>query len=188
MTSVEDRYLLQKLKEGDIQALEVLFDKYYGNLCRYLMVLFKNQLLVEHISQDIFIYLWENRKNLEINSSLESYLYTAGKYKALNQLRNLKRQEKIKERLGHLQQKEEKSIESKIEVTELEQIINDAIDSLPGRCKEIFRLSREEDKSYKEIAKLLNISINTVEGQMSIALKKLRTLLRPFYLKILMSL
>lgn len=188
MTSIEDRYLLHKLKEGDIRALETLFNKYYGNLCRYLMLLFKNQLLVEHITQDIFVYLWENRKKLEINTSIESYLYTAGRYKALNQLRNIKRQEKIKENIGSNQNKETEGSDAMIEVIELERIINEAVETLPSRCRQIFKLSREEDMSYKEIACLLNISINTVEGQMAIALKKLRTLLRPFYLRMFLSL
>ena len=179
MTNIEDQYLLQKLKEDDIHALETLFHRYYGNLCRYLLLIFRNQLLVEHIAQDLFIYLWENRKTLQINGSIESYLYTAGRYKALNQIRNSKRQEKIREEIGNSKLKSTDLSGSTIEINELEKIIEDAVNLLPARCQQIFRLSREEDKSYKEIAKLLNLSINTVENQMTIALKKLRKLLGP---------
>jgi len=182
MANIEDSYLLQKLKEGDTLALEAIFNKHYADLCRYLFLLFKNQVIVENITQDIFVYLWENRKKIEITTSLESYLYSAGRYKALNQIRNKKRQEKIREQIGEVNYKNTIHPDTVLEIKELERIIEDAISSLPERCRQIFRLSREEDLSYKEIAKLLNISVNTVEGQMGIALKKLRANLRPLYL------
>jgi RNA polymerase sigma-70 factor, ECF subfamily len=180
----DEAFLLQKLKEGDIRALEVIFNQHYGNLCRYLLLLFKNQLLVEHIAQDIFVYLWENRQSIEIKSSLESYLYSAGRYKALNQVRNANRRATLNQFIAETQTNEEKTSDSILELKELEQIINDAISTLPERCQKIFRLSREEDMSYKEIAQMLNISVNTVENQMAIALKKLRVILRPFYIRL----
>jgi RNA polymerase sigma-70 factor, ECF subfamily len=183
MENAEEAFLLQKLKEGDIKALEVIFNRNYTDLCRYLVLLFKNQLLVEHIAQDIFVYIWENRKTLEIRKSFKAYLYTAGRYKALNEIRNAKRREKIKTEVVSNQSDYEPS-DKLLEISELEQIIEDAIKTLPNRCQQIFRLSREEEKSYKEIAAFLNLSLNTVEGQMAIALKKMRTILRPFYVQI----
>jgi RNA polymerase sigma-70 factor (ECF subfamily) len=181
----EELFLLQKLKEGDIHALEIIFNKHYSNLSRYLLLLFKNEILVDHIAQDIFVHLWENRETLEIKTSLESYIYTAGRFKALNQVRDAKIQNDIRQRISdqvHKPYYENAPIESE----ELETIINEAINALPDRCRKIFRLSREDEMSYKEIADYLNISINTVEGQMSIALKKLRKVLSPFYLQILL--
>lgn len=177
----EDIYLLQRLREDDVQALKVLFDRYYTNLCRYLSLLFKNQIVAEHIVQDIFVYLWENRRTIEIVSSLESYLHSAGKYKALNHIRNIKRRDEIHQALLEGKPVESAEMEEKLETDELEKVIASAIESLPGRCRQIFMLSRENDLSYKEIAKLLDISLNTVENQMAIALKKLRKILRPYY-------
>lgn len=184
MINTDELFLLNKLKEGDINALEVIFHKHYGSLCRYLLLLFKNELLVEHIAQDIFVYLWENRESLEIRTSLESYLYTAGRYKALNQIRDSKRQETIRGNLV-VSEEEYNDPESTLEIKELEKIIEDAINTLPARCQRIFRLSREDEMSYKAIAEFLNISVNTVEGQMAIALKKLRIILKPFYFQLL---
>ncbi len=186
MGNTDELFLLNKLKEGDINALEVIFHKYYGSLCRYLLLLFKNELIVEHIAQDIFIYLWEKRESLEIKTSLESYLYTAGRYKALNQIRDSKCREAIRKNLITSENEYNSDPELKLEIKELERIIEDAIKTLPARCQQIFRLSRGDEMSYKEIAELLNISVNTVEGQMAIALKKLRTILRPFYLQLLL--
>jgi RNA polymerase sigma-70 factor (family 1) len=184
MITNEDLFLLQKLKEGDIHALEVIFNKHYNNLSRYLLLLFKNELLVEHVAQDIFIYLWENRSDIEIHVSLESYIYSAGRYKALNQLRNARLQEAVREKLsspGH----DEAPADLAYEKKELEKLIEEAISTLPPRCQQIFRLSREEDMTYKQIAEYLKVSTNTVEGQMSIALKKLRSALKPVYFKLL---
>lgn len=184
MGSTEEAYLIQKLKEGDIKALEVLFNKHYGNLCRYLLLLFKNQLVVEHIAQDIFVYLWENREQIVIRTSIESYLYTAGRYKALNQIRNKTRRENINNSLYTATDQNVASSDIIMEQKELEEIIENAINSLPSRCQQIFRLSRNEDLSNKEIAKILNISVNTVENQMGIALRKLKASLRPYYMQI----
>lgn len=186
MADYDESYLLQRLKEGDINALEVIFNRHYSNLCRYLLLLFKNNLHVEHIAQDIFVYLWENRKSLEINTSFASYIYAAGRYKALNQIRNAKRQQAIKENISTLQNDSDIASDSILEIKELEKLIEDAISSLPNRCQQIFRLSREEEMSYKEIAAFLNVSIHTVEGQMAIALNKLRKILRPFYMQLLL--
>lgn len=183
MENINDSFLLAKLKEGDINALEVIFNKHYSNLCLYLLLLFKNELLIEHVAQDIFIYLWEKRETIEIKNSLESYLYSSARYKALNQIRNAKRQEQIRERIYDSQTKNVNETDTQFEVNELERIIENAINTLPSRCQRIFRLSREDDLSYKEIAEILNVSINTVEGQISIALKKLRPILRPFYFR-----
>lgn len=180
---MDELYLLRKLKDDDVNALEVIFNRYYEDLCKYLLMLFRNEIVVEHIAQDIFIYLWENRRTIEIKSSLKSYLYSAGRYKALNQLRNKSKQEEINKRIFEVQNGTETI--SGIEISELEKVIEESISLLPGKCQKIFRLSREEELSYKEIAELLNISINTVENQMSIALKKLRAILRPFYVQIL---
>jgi RNA polymerase sigma-70 factor, ECF subfamily len=187
MENVEEIFLLQKLKEGDIKAMEVIFNRHYSDLCRYLVLLFKNQLLVENIAQDIFVYIWENRTTIEINKSIQSYLYTAGRYKALNEIRNTRRREVIRTEIVNSQNDSDVASDTALEIKELEELIENAISSLPDRCQHIFRLSREDDMSYKEIAKFLNLSINTVEGQMSIALKKMHKILRPYYLQIFLT-
>jgi RNA polymerase sigma-70 factor (family 1) len=184
MAKIDEDYLLKKLKEGDIHALEVIYKGYYASLCRYLSLLFKKQVPVEQIADDIFIYIWEHRESLEIKTSLESYLYTAGKYKALNKIRDSRRREEIYNDFGTSQSRITNSPEFIMELTELDDIIGKAVEKLPERCQKIFRLSREEDLSYAEIAELLNISIRTVENQMSIAFKKIRNFLKLFYLRL----
>jgi RNA polymerase sigma-70 factor (ECF subfamily) len=183
MENEDEILLLQRLKDDDIKALEIIFHHHYANLYKYLLLIFRNQLLVDHIAQDIFIYLWENRKHLRIQTSLESYLYTAGRYQAINQLRNARRRERINLRLSQGEDDSGPSPFALLESKELEKIIEEAISTLPERCQQIFRLSREEELPYKEIADVLHISVNTVETQMGIAFRKLRQVLHPFYLR-----
>jgi RNA polymerase sigma-70 factor, ECF subfamily len=186
MKKLEEAYLLKKLNEGDIGAFELIFKMHYANLCRYLLMLFKNQSVIDHIAQDVFVYIWENRETITIKTSIRSYLYSAGRYKAINQIRNLKRHEQIEESFA-VKEFSENTTERMVELKDLDRIVNDAIKSLPARCQQIFRLSRDQDLSYKEIAQMLDLSVNTVENQMSIALKKLRGILRPFYLQLFFS-
>lgn len=184
MENEDEILLLQRLKDDDIKALEAIFHQHYSRLYNYLLLIFRNQLLVEHIAQDIFIYLWENRKTIRIKTSLESYLYSAGRYQAINHLRDARRHERINLRIAETYDNAVQSPFTILESKELEKIIEDAISTLPERCQQIFRLSREEELQYKEIAEVLHISVNTVETQMGIAFRKLRQALHPFYLRI----
>ena len=87
---MEDAALILQLKNDDAEALKALFNRYYHPLKGYLFLLFKNESLAENIAQDIFVYLWENRSQIEIRTSVEAYLYSAGRYRGLNHLRNNK--------------------------------------------------------------------------------------------------
>jgi RNA polymerase sigma-70 factor, ECF subfamily len=66
--------LIKRVKSGDIKALEKIFVRYYVSLCKFLSLVFKNQIEAENVAQDIFVYLWEHRENIEIKESVESYL------------------------------------------------------------------------------------------------------------------
>jgi RNA polymerase sigma-70 factor (ECF subfamily) len=184
---MEDAALLLRLKNDDAEALKALFNRYYHPLKSYLFLLFKNETLAENIAQDIFVYLWENRFQLEIRTSVEAYLYSAGRYRGLNQLRNNKLHATILQKINQ-SNTVGFSPNQALEMQELETMIEDSIFALPKRCQEIFRLSRFEELNYKEIADRLGISVNTVENQMAIALKKLRKSLRPFYFQMLFNL
>jgi RNA polymerase sigma-70 factor (ECF subfamily) len=134
----------------------------------------------ENIVQDIFVMLWEKREVLEIKVSLAPWLFTLVKNRCLDFLRH--------EMAGKEFAKEYEAKRIALEQLdyafssdeELEEILAAAINSLPERCREIFIKSRVEGKKYKEIAAELEISINTVENQMSIALKKLRIRLKDY--------
>ena len=122
----------------------------------------------ENISQYVFIILWENRDFIEHIDNMNAYLFRLVRNKCLDYLKH-----KV------FEQRYVESVQTSYEVDVVEDndteiLIRAAINSLPKRCRDIFLLSRVEGLKYKEISEQLGISVNTVECQMGIALKKLR--------------
>ncbi|WP_080905960.1 RNA polymerase sigma-70 factor [Parabacteroides sp. Marseille-P3160] len=134
----------------------------------------------ENIVQDVFVILWEKREVLEIKVSLISYLFSLVKNKCMDYLRHKLIEDKGQEELSAKLYSLELMDQTFSSEEEIEQIINSSIAKLPERCRKIFIKSHIEGKKYREIAEELNISVNTVENQISIALKKLRVLLKDY--------
>ena len=181
----EELYILTKMIDGDIDSFKYFFDRYYNDLCNFVHVYLHDQSLSEEIVQDIFVYFWENKEKIQINTSVRSFLFSASKFRSLNLLRDTKSQKRIIEEIGKTKSQfpyEEEG--SHLDADEFKKILNAAVDQLAPKCREIFLLSKYEELSNKEIAEQLGISVKTVEGQMTIALKKLREYLLPFREKI----
>ena len=142
----------------------------------------------EEIVQELFVRFWEQRETKDITTSVRAYLYTSVKNACLNQLKHLK----IKEKYKHEQEREltfnSSHEQNGLEVSELDQKIHAAINSLPEGRRKIFILSRFDGLKYQEIADKLNISIKTVENQIGNALKFLRKNYFEFLLFIFSSL
>lgn len=174
----KELFIIKKMIDGDMDAFKHFFDSYYSDLCNFLNLYLKNQYVAEEIVQDIFVHFWENKENLNVNTSVKSYLYSATKYKGLNHIRNSKRREEIHAKLDIEQASEitYNDFDEKV----LRDILYKAKKSLPPKCLQIFQLSQDDQLSNKEIANQLGISIKTVENQMTIAYKKLRTYLQPY--------
>jgi RNA polymerase sigma-70 factor (ECF subfamily) len=163
----------KKLKPGgrlDSRAFEELFRDYFTPL-----MLFARKILVDEddareVVHKVFIALWEKREEIDLTSSLKSYLFTSVHNRSLNVLRDRKKfsDEELPEVAGDW------DVSTQIESMELEEKIREAIQSLPEKCRQVFELNRFEGLKYSEIAQKLNISVKTVENQMSKALKILR--------------
>ncbi|MGQ8335337.1 RNA polymerase sigma-70 factor [Sunxiuqinia sp. A32] len=168
--------------EGDEIAFKYFFDTYYDDLCNFVNSYLRDTTLSEDIVQNIFIYLWEKRKLLPSDCSIKSYLYTASKNKSLNFLRNQKSRNQILENFKIAGQNEffEYSSDQYMEFEELKTIIENAVNNLPAKCKTVYQLSRNEGLTNKEIAERLQISVKTVENQITIAIKKLKENLQPY--------
>ena len=181
----EELFIVKKMIEGDIDSFKYFFDRYYSDLCNFVHVYLHDQILAEEIVQDIFVFFWENREKLKINTSVKAFLFSASKFKSLNLLRDTKTKRRIVENIGKtepFQTTEQDS--SYIDADEFKKILDLAIDQLAPKCREIFMLSKRNDLTNNEIATQLGISVKTVENQMTIALKKLREYLLPFREKI----
>ena len=183
--TTEELFIVKKMIEGDIDSFKYFFDKYYNDLCNFVNIYLHDKVLAEEIVQDIFVYLWGNKENLRINTSVKAYLFTASKLKSLNHLRDTRNQKRIIDQLGKSAASDTIDFDdSLVDTEEFRKILDAAIEQLPPKCKKIFLLSKKEELSNKEIAEQLGISVKTVENQMTVALKKLREYLLPYRGKI----
>ncbi len=172
MIQDQNQLLYSKIKHGDEDAFNQVFNLYYSRLCFFADHLVHDFDLCRSIVQDVFVDIWINRENLDIRFSLRSFLFQSVKNRALNVLKHRKVESKF---IAEQKKKDEPfSVQDLMEEAELNDKINSAIHELPPKCKEIFILCRIEGLRYWEIAERLNISVKTVEMQISIALKKIR--------------
>lgn len=160
------------------------FDKiyvlYYSRMFRFAKeyVLFDED--AENIVQDVFLLLWEKREVLDIQISLVSYLFALVKNKSLDYLRHKVIADEYKQELSAKLTALELLNYSFTSDEEIEQILMTAINKLPERCRQVFLKSRIEGKKNREIANELNLTVSTVENQMTIALRKLRVELKDY--------
>ncbi|NWJ52480.1 MAG: RNA polymerase sigma-70 factor [Bacteroidetes bacterium] len=183
----EEIEIQNRLNAGDGTALELLFHRYYNDLCRYLIIFLKDENVAKNIVQDLFLYLWENHVNIDFKKSLESYLYQACRFNALLYIRNENRHEKSHEKIRNTSTEESSDVSSELEVKELNRIINEAIDLLPDRCRQIFNLSRSRGLSYHEIATQLEISVSAVDNQVNIAIKRIKRHIGFYYANVFIA-
>ena len=170
----------QQLHQNNRQLFNQLFADYYVNLCRFAYTYVSDNDIAEEIVQEVFIALWEQRKTLNIHTSIRSFLYTSVKNKALNYIRNAKTRTHHENEFAREQASKISDLIDFCEREELNHLIGQAINELPEQCRTIFEMSRNQNLTYKEIAQHLNISAKTVENQISIALRKLRQKLSPY--------
>ena len=167
--------------EGSIRNnFDRIYVTYYSRMLRFAReyVLFEED--AENVVQDVFLLLWEKREVLDIQVSLVSYLFSLVKNRSLDYLRHKVVAEEYKQELTFKLLALEQLNYTLTSEEDIEKVVANAIDKLPERCREIFLKSRIEGMKYREIADELDISMNTVENQMSIALKKLRIELKDY--------
>jgi len=178
------------IQQGEIVAFEELYKKYYIYLCLIAEHIVKNSLDAEEIVSDVFVKVWNIRENIEITSSIKTYLVKAVQNTSLNYLERGKIKNRLTDSLTYsdyelLAWSSDYPLGQLYE-KEIMNILDDGISLLPDACQQIFKLSRNEDMKYSEIAEKLGISVNTVKTQMKIALARLRKTLKD-YLMILLS-
>ena len=166
-----DSNFLSKINDNDEIAFNHVFDTYYVPLCFFANKYLNDIDQARSLVQQVFVDLWTKRHKLSIHYSPKSYLYHAVKNRCIDFLRKEKPSEQLSESHENILTL---PFQDLMEEAELNDRINSAINSLPEKCREIFLLCRYEDLKYAQIAERLNISIKTVEMQISIALKKLR--------------
>lgn len=171
---------IENIAAGDVVAFESLFKTHYAKLCFYANSIIGDLDVSEEIVADLFTEIWAKRGEIEFSVAIKAYLYKSVYNRCMNHLRHSKIKNAYVE---YLLKNESNNLFSQApsyayDEKEISKEITNAIDKLPEKCKAIFLLSRVQNKKYHEIAALLDLSPKTVENQMSIALKKLREMLK----------
>lgn len=181
--SLVDISIINSLKtpiaEGDQVAFKKLYDLLFKKMVQFAMAIVKDQNAAVEIVDEVFVKFWKNRLTANNINNLRVYFYTAVKNTALNYLSQNVKEQKI-ESFDYVDFQVNDNItpEQLMITSELFSKIKMAVNELPSKCKIIFKLVREDGLTYKEVSKILNISENTVDAQLVIAVKRIREALK----------
>jgi RNA polymerase sigma-70 factor (ECF subfamily) len=185
MDNYSDYQIFSGIQSGDNELFEYLFLNYYEPLCFYAYGILRNRENAEEMVQDVFIKLWDGRKQINIQTSVKSYLYKSVHNKCVNFINH----KRIEEKFSNEFKQENVDLVSPVSKDypianllsqELGTAIQNAIASLPEQCREVFIMIRQDEMSYAEVAETLEISVNTVKTQLQRAITRLRELLQEY--------
>ena len=166
--------LLSQLRNDDVKAFDRLFHIYSRRLYRFAFSILKNREDSEGIVQEVFLRVWDKRAGIDSSKSFKSYLFTISYNLIMDELQlRLKK----KTYLSHLEKffnSEGITYEQEADYNLLKSQIDEVVEELPEKRKQIYQLSRNEGLSNKEIAKKLNITVKTVENQITLAIRHLK--------------
>jgi RNA polymerase sigma-70 factor (ECF subfamily) len=171
---LRDSEIIRRIRNGDTGQFESLFRSSYASLVRYARTLINDQDTAEEIVQDLFFRLWKNKEKLQIESSLNGYLYRAVHNLCLHHIDHNRVVERYAREAGLKDQDYNESPGDILNYRELQAKIASIIEKLPEKCGKIFCMSRFEGLKYSEIAERLSVSVKTVEANMGRALKEFR--------------
>ena len=166
--------------DGDIFTYRSLYDLYYEKLCNYAYIYVCDTYDAENIVSDVFLNVWERRRTLGDVKNINSYLYAAVRNRAINHLKRYSFNRELQ--FSKMENNPLNSVADDVTslpleclmASELEKRIHGFIESLPPQTKMVMNLKRNENKTYEEIAELLDISVNTVKYHIKRALRLLR--------------
>jgi RNA polymerase sigma-70 factor (ECF subfamily) len=169
-----DDYLFHQIRNGQYEAMELFFNRYYTPLCRFGLSYESNPCLVEEKVADIFIQLWNSRNILDKIKNPKSYIYVIVK----NSLKTARKSELFRQQIDETKtvtglfspSREQEIIENEQKDMNTN-LIREILDGIPKKSRQAFELSRIDGLKYKEIAEILNISPKTVENHIAVALK-----------------
>jgi RNA polymerase sigma-70 factor (ECF subfamily) len=186
MNNLLEKDIVQRLKSGEVQAFDEIYNLYSKRIYRFAYSFLKTKVNAEEIVQEVFLRVWEKRAKINKYYSFKAFLFTVSHNIIIDNFRENLKEQKYVEFLKENAVVFHSDTEMSIEYSELNKMYWDAIDLLPERRRLIFKLHRIEGLSYSEISQKLNISNKTVENQMSSALKFLKEKLGSYFLSALL--
>ncbi|MGD9557439.1 MAG: RNA polymerase sigma-70 factor [Mangrovibacterium sp.] len=170
--------VLSELTDNNQSALEELFNYYYPRLYSFSKAFLKSEDGIDDILQEVFVKIWKKRNNITNADTFNSYIFTIARNLLLNELRSRLNNQKIKDKIFRSAVGKEYLSFETTEFDELAREMESLIEQLPPRQKEIFKLSRIEGLSHKEIAEKLSITVKTVEYHIRLAITDIKEKLR----------
>ncbi len=165
-SNTDQKILIKKLAAGNIQAFQEIFYIYEKQLKYYAFRLTKSKFIAEEIVQEVFIKIWENRRNINPDLSFQAYLYRMVRNRAFNYLRDSVQHEDLAQGLWQDILRARDQTDDNIIAADYENLIHKILQELPSQKRLIYMMSRFEGKSNPEIAAQLGISVKTVENHL----------------------
>lgn len=170
-----DQDLVALLKQGDELAYTEVYNRYWKTLYAIAYNRLRNIQSAEDVVHDVLVSLWNNRQTAEVGN-LSAYLATATKYMIFHLVKRAKKFSHEEYAMDNAELiHDQEDLEDRLHYKRLLEMVNQEVDKLPEKCRLIFKYSREDHLSVKEIADKMDISTSTVENQMNKALNTLRT-------------
>lgn len=164
-----------RIAKGDEEAFRQFFDMYYGKSFGWALYYLHNRELAEEAAADVFVNIWNKRQVMADVRNIQSYLYIAVKNQALYYMRGSSYRALEPVEAHHALMCDHDDPENIFVDRECGELISQAVDSLPGKCREVFTLVNTDRMKQKETARRLNISVKTVEAHVAAAYKRIAT-------------
>lgn len=169
-----------EIKRGNIKVFENMFREYYQGLCAYSMKYVKDIDKAQELVQDVFYNIWKKRDELNVTSSLKSYIYRSVYNKSLQYLQHQNIERKYEQYIKTSNVNYPTNPLEEVNAKELDTLIKSTYEAMPEKTRTIFNMSRVEGLKYHEIAEKLSVSVKTVEAYMGKALKLFRSSLKEY--------
>lgn len=167
--------LVRKIAMGDQKAFEQLYHLYYNRLCQFSFLFLHSKELSEEAVSDVFLNVWMKREQLSQVRNIRSYLYTAVHHQAIDYLRAKNTHPHDDINVYELEMESPEPLADDVmEHEQFRELLQQAFDELPERCRMIARMHYNDQLQYKEIAEILHISRKTVESQIKITIRKVK--------------
>ena len=172
---IGDKCLTNEITLDNENAFKKMHDSYYVQLCQFAFLFLKSKELSEEVVSDVFLKVWINREKLRKIKIIKSYLYKAVRNQSIDYIRMQSSYEKDAVDVYEVEIISSEPIaEDTIILNEKKELLQQAVNELPEKCRMILRMYINDQLTYKEIADILNISRKTVETQITIAIRKLQ--------------
>lgn len=163
---IDEKALLNNLRNGDYGAFDILYDRYAGRLTSNLLKLLKSTELTEEILQEVFLKIWETREQIDPEKSFRSYLFRIAHNMVYYTFRESARQKRLEDYLLSYASDYTNVVEEQLTLKEAEQRYQQIVDMLPPKRQAVYRMFKLEGKSYEEISRELHISTSTINDHL----------------------